>query len=107
MRPPSTSRPESSSSHEVSVVLATQVWNIVIGLATQSLLARLLAPEGRGAFAVCVMFGTILGVLLTPGADRGTQYYVMSGRQSLSRGIAVGLVISLIGSAIAMLLSVP
>lgn len=109
MTPPTTlpSRPGAASSQEVSLALATQAWIILTGLATQSLLARLLAPEGRGAFAVCVMFGSIFGVLFTPGADRGTQYFVMAGRHSLSRGVFIGLALSLAGSLLAIGLALP
>ena len=83
-------------------MLATQAWLVLAGLATQSLLARVLAPEGRGAFAVCVMFGTILGVIFTPGADRGAQYVVIAGKQSLSRGVFVGLTLALVGTSLSI-----
>ncbi len=35
-------------------------------LLVQALLAYLLLPEGRGAYAVCIVFGTILGSILSP-----------------------------------------
>lgn len=89
------------------MVLSTKVWVILGAVAIQSLLARVLAPEGRGAFAVCAMFGTMLGVLLTPGADRGSQYFVMSGRFSLSLGTSVGLLIGALGSLLAIAFALP
>ena len=104
---PSTSSAGTTGGEEVALVLATKAFLVIAGLANQSLLARLLAPEGRGAFAVCVMFGTILGVLFTPGSDRGAQYFVISGRYSISLGVSVGLFLSLVGSVLAIVASAP
>ena len=92
---------------EVGVVLVTKVGLILGGLAVQSLLAYTLLPEGRGAYAVCVMFGSLFGALFSPGADRGIQYYLMSKRISVSEGVWVALFICLIGSAIAVAIAVP
>lgn len=85
-------------------VFATRVWFLLAGVGTQSCLAWMLAPEGRGAYAVCVLFGTLLGVLFTLGTDRAAQVGVMSGRMSLSEGVAASLAIGLVGSALAALL---
>jgi len=92
---------------DVSTVFATKLWLIASALLSQSLLARILQPEGRGAYAVCVMFGAIFPILFTPGADRGTQYHVMSKKVSLSVGIGVAFGITMLGSTLAVVLALP
>ncbi len=95
---------DTTGGEEVSLQLATRIWMLLAGLVTQSILARFLAPDGRGEFAVCLMFGTMLGVVLAPGTDRGAQYFVMSRRFSVSLGVSVGIVLSLLGSLLAVAL---
>ena len=98
---------DTTGRQEVTVVLATKVWLILSGLATQALLARLLAPEGRGSFAVCVMFGTMFGVLFAPGTDRATQYFVMAGKHSVSRGVWIAVILTAVGCALATAIAIP
>ena len=87
--------------------MATRVGLLVSSVAIQSLLAYLLLPTGRGEFAVCTLFGVLLGVLFTPGADVGAQYFVLAKKISVSQGVSASLVICLIGSGIAATLAIP
>ena len=89
------------------VLFAGRKGAAVAGLATQSLLAYALMPEGRGAYAICVVFSGLLGLLLTPGAHTGMQFFVATGRVSVSQGVSLALAICLVGSAVAALLSAP
>ena len=89
------------------VNMATRAGVFLSGVAMQSLLAYTLLPAGRGAYAVAVLFASLLGVLLTPGADAGAQYFVMAKRITLSQGVSVALAICLLGAAIATALALP
>lgn len=87
---------------EFVVVLATRVVLLFVGILHQSLLAYTLLPEGRGAYALCVLFGFLLGTFFTPGAGRGSQYFVMAQRMNLSHGVSIALTISLAGGGLAV-----
>ncbi len=92
---------------DVVVNIMTRVAILFSGTAIQSLLAYTLLPVGRGEFAVCVLFAGFLGVLLTPGADAGAQYFVMAKRISVSQGVSASLLICLLGSGLATVLAIP
>ena len=50
----------------------TRLSLILGGLGIQSLLAYTLLPEGRGAYAVCVMFGALFGAYLRRAPTAGS-----------------------------------
>lgn len=100
-------RQHASGSREVAIVFLGRLSVYVFGLLRQSLLAYLLLPEGRGAYAVCVTFASLLGTLVAVSADRGAQYYVMAGRISVSCGLSLALGVCLSGSVIAVAASLP
>ena len=87
--------------------MATRVGILLSGVAIQSLLAYALLPVGRGEFAVCILFAGLLGVLLTPGADAGSQYFVMAKKISVSQGVSVSLLICLVGAGLGATLAIP
>ena len=99
--------PVSTGGQEVGVLLGTNIGVVVAGLAIQSLIAYALLPEGRGAYAVCITFGALLGVFFSPGADRGAQYFVMAGRISVSQGVAVATVICAVGGTMGGFVAIP
>ena len=92
---------------EVVILLATRILMLGFSVGTQSLLAYALLPEGRGAYALCVLFALLAGVATTPGSDRGSQYFVMSTRLSVSQGVSAGFAICLIGSGLAVAAALP
>ena len=89
------------------MLLAMRLAVLAFSLLGQSLLAYALLPEGRGAYAVCLLVGALAAVVMTPGADRGSQYFVLTGQTSLSQGLAVALTICVLGSAAAAALLIP
>jgi O-antigen/teichoic acid export membrane protein len=103
--PPPVRRPSSASGgKETLIVFATQLWGLAVGLGTQSVLAWMLAPAGRGEYAVCMLFGGIFGVIFTLGTDRAAQYFVMSKEQSLPQALSVAIITAVSGCALAMVI---
>ena len=102
-----TRSPDTTGGQEVVLLLATQVGVVLAGVATQSLTAYILLPEGRGAYAVCLLFGFLFGALFTPGADRGAQYFVMAGRTSVSQGVSIASAICVGGAGLGVAAAIP
>lgn len=100
-------RPNTTIEQEVIIQLLAQGGLLLVTLLTQSLLAYILLTEGRGAYAICIMVGGMLGVLFTPGADRGAQYYLMAAKMSVSQSVAIAVTICVVGSAVGALLTWP
>ena len=103
-RPPG---PRTTGGRDTAIVFATQAGRVVFGLAIQSLLAYTLLPEGRGSFALCVVFASVLGVLFTPGAREGAQYFVLTKQATVSEGVGAALAICLAGGGFAIALAAP
>lgn len=94
--------PSASSGEESATVLVSRIFVTVVTLGTQSLLAWGLAPQGRGAYAVCLVFSMLLGVFFIMGCDRASQHFTMSGGLSLSQSVSVALSCTAIGSVFGM-----
>lgn len=99
--------PDATGGQDVAVVFASRIGLVVLGLLIQGMLAHMLLPEGRGSYAVCIAFGTLLGLMFTPGAQEGAQYFVMTRRVSVSQGVFSALMISLAGGGLAIALALP
>ncbi len=95
------------AAHEVAQVFGTRIGVYGIGILGQSLLAYLLLPAGRGEYAVCVAFGSLLGVLFPISAAYGAQYYTVSGRISLSKCLCGAVGVCLAGSVVAAVVALP
>ena len=95
------------AAREVALVFGTRLGVYGIGLLSQSLLAYLLLPAGRGEYAVCVAIGSLLGVLFSVSAANGAQYYAVSGRISLSKCLCGAVGVCLVGSAVAAVVALP
>ena len=92
---------------DTAILFAARGGMLVLGLMIQLLLAWTLLPEGRGAYAVCVVFAGLLGLACTPGAHSGAQYFVMTRRISVSQGVSAALAICVAGSAAGAAIAVP
>ena len=99
--------PDTTGGQDVAIAFATRIGLAVFTLLIQGMLAWLLLPEGRGGYAVCVVFGTVLGLLFTPGAEQGAQYFLMTRRASVSQAVSAALAICLAGTGLAVALALP
>jgi len=82
--------------------LASRVAIVVFAIAVQSLLAWTLGPEGRGEYAVCLVFATVLGVASMLSSDIAGTYFVSSDRFSLTEGASCALALCAAGSVVAL-----
>ena len=98
-------RPTGKGGQDVLVVFGTRVGSVLLGLVIQAMLARLLLPEGRGAYAVCFVFATVLGMLCTPGSQQGSQQLVMTRETDVSQATSCAFAICLCGGALGALLA--
>lgn len=91
----------SSTFRDTGIVLATTVLGLIGSLGTQSCLAWFLEPAGRGAFAVCVTFASVLAVIIGPATDRGVQYHMIARDLSVARATMTAYVTVLASAAAA------
>ncbi len=99
--------PERTGGQDVAILLATRIGLAAFMLLIQAMLAWMLLPEGRGSYAVCIAFGTLLGLLFAPGSMEGAQYFVAAKQGSVSQGVAAALAICLAGTGLAVVLALP
>jgi len=74
-----------------------------MAVGTESCLAWFLGPSGRGSYAVCLLFATLLSLVFGVGCDVASIYFVSSKRFSLSEGITYSLIYGGIGSGLAII----
>jgi len=89
-----------SGARDTAITFFTRLSVMAASLGTQSALAWLLGPSGRGSYAVCILFAMMLGVVFALSVDRAGQYLIASGRARVVDGILVTLVAGLAGSAL-------
>lgn len=92
---------------EVTVIFTAQVLVYAIGILSQSLLAYLLEPEGRGAYAICITFAQLLGMVFSFSADKGAQYFAMTKQINLSKSLFLSVGICLVGSGLVIMATFP
>lgn len=64
----------------VYYIVQAQLTKLVIGLVVQIIIARMLLPEGRGIYAICVAASTLLLVLTHFGNEYGIRYLLVRKR---------------------------
>lgn len=61
----------------VSIVVPSQILKLVLSLVLQILIARLLLPEGRGIYAICLAITSVLMVATFLGNEYGIRYLLV------------------------------
>ena len=87
-----------SGGQEVAIIFTAQVFVYTTGILSQSLLAYILQPEGRGAYAICITFAHLLGMVFSFSADKGSQYFAMTRQISVSKSLFLAIGVCLVGS---------
>ena len=91
-----------SGIRDFNLTFGSKIITLVVAIGTQSCLAWLLGPEGRGSYAVCIVFATMLNIIFAVGCDIASVYFVSSGRFSISEGITHALIFGGIASVLAI-----
>jgi len=73
---------------DFTVTFGSQVATLLLSMASQSCLAWFLAPAGRGSYAVCLLFTTLLNLVCVLGCDIAVLYYVSARKFTLSEGVS-------------------
>jgi len=92
----------SSGLRDLGLSLGTSIAALAVGLGTQVLLARVLGTDGRGEYAVCMTFATLLTVLCMLGSEVGVPYAVASRKDTVSEGVLYLFLLSAAGSLVAI-----
>jgi O-antigen/teichoic acid export membrane protein len=87
---------------DTAVAFGTRLAVFGISVGIQSALAWLLGPDGRGAFAVCLLFATLLPTIFTFGTDRAGQYFTAARTMRLEESVWATIVAILIGTGLAV-----
>lgn len=87
---------------DTAMALAGRVGVLVFSVAIQGALAWVLGPSGRGSYAVCLLFATLLATIFTFGVDRAGQYFAASGRMSIGESLRATVFAMLVGGFVAM-----
>ena len=77
-----------STMRGVAQILGSRAAVLLLALAVQVLIARILGPEGRGSYDAALLWGTLAIMLLNPGIESASVYYVASGALRLRQCIS-------------------
>ena len=91
-----------SGFRDFAITFGSRIMILLVGLGSQSCLARLLGPPGRGSYAVAMLFATVLSLIFIFGTDVAGRYFVSSQRFTLSEGVSNVVACGLMGCATAV-----
>lgn len=77
---------------------------VLVGLSMQSLLAWTLGAEGRGEYAICLIFSSLLAVVFALGADGSVSYYISTKEYSRNRIVSFTVLYFCIVACLALLI---
>jgi len=78
---------------DLANTLVARIISAVMTIAIQGCLAWFLLPEGRGSYAVCLIFSILLSYVFSVGSDISFSYFVSSKNISLSEAVSYSLLI--------------
>ncbi len=74
--------PRRSGVQDTAAALSSRVGSFLITLGIQASLAWFLEPAGRGSYAICLLYASLLGMGFRIALDHAGRYAVASGRTS-------------------------
>lgn len=92
----------SSGIRDFGVTFSSKIFILFISIGTQSCLAWVLGPGGRGSYTVCILFMTLLSHVFVIGCDYAGIYYVASKKLSISESVIYICILGGIGSIFAI-----
>jgi len=88
---------------DAGLAFSSNIGVTLVAVGTQSCLAWFLGPEARGSYAVCLIFGSLLGAIFAVGLDAAIQYYVAAKKIAISDALSVAFFLVLAGGLCAAL----
>lgn len=95
-----------SGARDLASTFAARISILVTGLAAQSCMAWLLGPAGRGSYATCLIFTTILSMAFFLGTGLAGRYFVASKRFTVAEGVIHILACGLVSCSLAAVVGV-
>lgn len=87
-----------------TITLLARILNLVIGVATSVIIARLLGPEGKGIYSLAILFPTLITTFTNIGVAPATVYYIGQEKYSCREILGNNVVLSLVVGAISILI---
>ena len=91
-----------SGIRDVGITGLSKALTLLLSLAGLSMQGLCLGAAGRGSFAVCITFYTILSLLFVVGGGASSIYHIASKRHSISEGVVNTWVYVLLGGLAGM-----
>ena len=85
------------------ILLASQVIVMLIGLVIQIIVARLLMPEGRGIYALCIVYSSLIILMTNFGNEFGIRFLFLKKNLNISESflfLIITAIISLVSSVL-------
>lgn len=78
-----------------TLTLLTRILNLIIGLATSVIIARLLGPEGKGIYSMAILLPTLITTFTNVGIAPATVYYTSQEKYSRREIFGNNVILSL------------
>jgi len=89
---------------DITFTFIGRIVNAILVIIIQSCLAWFLLPDGRGSYAICLIYTTILTMLFSFGSDTAFIYFVASKRLNISESITYSILIGFVVSILSILI---
>lgn len=89
---------------DIIVTLFSRAGIMLIGLAMQSILAWTLGADGRGAYAICLIFSTLSAVILALGVDWSINYHIATKKHSINQLLSLSILYFIFCTCVALML---